>query len=142
MKRLITGLSAAFLIVLASGCGTTKSADVSIEMLTSMQWELKTINGKDAVATDYASGLPVANFSTDHKVSGKSGCNSYSGSYNLNDEGGINMSEFITTKMFCEGQGEANYLKALNSANVAKVEKDKLVLYNGVDEILVFTPKN
>lgn len=140
MKCLLMGLSTAFLIVLTS-CGSTKSTDESVNLLTDINWELKSIDGKDVAASDYTKGLPVATFTTDNKISGNSGCNSYSGSYNLNDEGGINMSEFISTRMACPGNGEAEYLKALNTANVAKVEKDKLVLYDGVKELLVFTPK-
>lgn len=141
MKRLLMGLSAAFILVLTASCGSTKSTDESVNLLTDINWQLKTIEGKDAVASNYNSGLPEATFTVDNKISGNSGCNRYSGSYNLNEEGGINMSEFISTKMFCPGNGEAEYLKALNTVNVAKVEKDKLVLYDGVKEILVFTPK-
>jgi len=141
MKAFIMGLSAALVMVLAPACSSTKSTDVSVNLITATSWELSTINGKQADATNYNSGLPVANFSTDNKITGKSGCNSYSGSYNLNDEGGINMSEFISTKMFCPGQGESDYLKALNTVNVAHIDKDKLVLLNGVEEVLVFVPK-
>lgn len=141
MKNVMMGLSSAFLLLLTVACGSTKSTDESVNLLTDIKWQLKSIDGKDAVASNYNSGLPEATFTTDNKISGNGGCNRYSGSYNLNEEGGINMSEFISTKMFCPGTGEAEYLKALNTVNVAKVEKDKLVLYNGVKEILVFTPK-
>jgi len=141
MKKLLMCLSTAFLIVLTASCGSTKSTDESVNLLTDINWQLTSIDGKDAVASNYNSGLPEATFTTNNKVSGNGGCNRYSGAYNLNEEGGINVSELISTKMACPGNGEAEYIKALTTANVAKVEKDKLVLYDGVKELLVFTPK-
>ena len=139
MKRILS-FSAIALIALFQSCGSTKSGSV-LDSLTDTNWELTTINGKPAVETNYNSGLPVAYFSKDNKITGNGGCNRYNGSYNLNDEGGINISQMASTKMFCPGEGEGDYLKALESADGATVEKDKLVLLKGVDEVLVFKPK-
>jgi len=140
MKRLIIALGAACMIALPFSCSSTKAVSPT-EIITGTTWELSSINGKKAEAVNYNKGLPGAIFTTDNKVSGYAGCNQYSGSYNLNDEGGINVSQVISTKMFCEGNGENDYLKALQEADAAEVDKDKLVLLKGVDEILVFVPK-
>jgi len=139
MKRLLT-LGAIALIAIFESCGTAKSGP-AIDMLTDTNWQLTTINGNAADSTSYNSGLPVAYFSKDNKITGNGGCNRYNGSYNLNDEGGINISQMASTKMFCPGNGESDYLKALESADGANVENDKLVLYKGTDEILVFKSK-
>lgn len=139
MKKLLTVGVIAILATFGS-CSSAKSGSVA-GTLTSTSWELASINGKDADPSNYNSGLPVAQFSPDNKISGNGGCNRYNGSYNLNDEGGINISQMASTKMFCPGEGEGEYLKALESADAASVEKDKLVLYRGVDEVLVFIPK-
>jgi len=141
MKQLLMGFSALFLMALSTSCGSTKTNDINTDLLTATNWELSTINGKQADAANYNSGLPVANFSTDNKISGNGGCNRYSGSYNLNDEGGINISQLISTKMFCPGTGESDYLKALNTVNIATINENKLILLNDVEEVLVFVPK-
>lgn len=139
MKRLLT-LGAIALIAIFESCGTAKSGP-AIDILTSTSWELTTVNGKPADSTNYNSGLPVANFSTDNKITGNGGCNRYNGSYNINDEGGINISQMASTKMFCPGNGENDYLKALESADGASVENDKLILLKGIEEVLIFKPK-
>jgi len=139
MKRIFT-ITAITLIAVFQSCGTVKSGS-EMDSLTETNWELTTINGKAADSTNYNSGLPVAYFSTDNKITGNGGCNRYNGSYNINEEGGINISQMASTKMFCPGEGEGEYLKALESADGASVDKDKLVLFKGVDEILIFRPK-
>ena len=140
MKRLLIALSMACIMALPLGCSSTKAVTPA-EIMTGTTWELSSIKGKKAEAANYNKGLPHAIFTLDNKVSGNAGCNQYSGSYNLNDEGGINISQVISTKIFCEGNGENDYLKALQEADAAEVDKDKLVLLKGVDEVLVFVPK-
>ncbi|MXN92464.1 META domain-containing protein [Flavobacterium sp. Sd200] len=140
MKTILSFVTTLVLITFLQSCNSTKAVS-SLDVLTTKDWELTTINGQPVDASKYNSGVPVANFSKDNKISGNGGCNRYSGSYNLNEEGGINISQVIATKMFCPGDGEGEYMKALETANAAMVDKDKLVLLNGVDEVLVFKPK-
>lgn len=129
-----------FAITLAS-CGSAKEAD-PIAILTSKNWQLQSINGSAVDASQYSRGLPDATFSSDNKIMGSGGCNSYSGSYNLNDEMGVNISQIISTKMACDAMaGETAYFDALNKVNMAKIDADKLILMRDVTEVLVFVPK-
>jgi heat shock protein HslJ len=138
MKKLFTIFTLALMGALATSCGTTKGGSPN-ELLTAGNWKLESINGKAISDADFANGAPVANFSIDNKITGNGGCNRYGGSYNLNDEGGINISQVISTKMFCEGAaGEATYLDALNKVNMAKIDMDKLTLLHDTEEVLVF----
>lgn len=141
MKKLLVALFfGAFTI---TSCKTPKdtTASLPVDMLTATGWQLIEINGKPVNAADFGNGAPTANFSTDFKVGGKGGCNTYGGSYNLNDKGGMNISQLFSTKMWCENaQGETAYFKALEGVNAAKVESDKLTLMKDVDAVLVFTP--
>jgi heat shock protein HslJ len=131
---------AIFAIALAS-CGSAKEAD-PMAILTSKNWQLQSINGTAVESAQFSKGLPNATFSSDNKIMGNGGCNSYSGSYNLNDEMGLNISQVISTKMACDAMAtETAYFDALNKSNMVKIDPDKLVLMNGVDEILVFVPK-
>lgn len=136
MKKLL--LLAAFMALIITSCRSTGTASPTA-LLTSGNCQLESINGKKADAAAFKNGLPTANFSIDNKITGNSGCNQYGGAYNINEEDGINISEMFSTKMFCDGvTGEALYLDALTKVNVAKIDKDKLVLLKDVDEVLVF----
>jgi heat shock protein HslJ len=139
MKKLLMALGCAA-ILSVTACKTSKtSTSLPIDMLTTTNWQVTEINGKPINIADFGNGAPTAMFTTDHKVTGKGGCNGYGGSYNLNEEGGINISEVFSTKMYCENaKGENGYLQALETVNTAKVEKDKLTLMKGVDAVLVF----
>jgi len=123
-----------------TGCRSAKATQ-PMDLLTQTAWELSSINGKKVDAASLPNGVPTAIFDKEHKISGNSSCNGYGGSYNLNDEGGMNVSQIMATKMYCEGSIENEYFKAIEKINTAKVEKDKLTLMEGVDERLVFVPK-
>lgn len=141
MKKLMLALSFGALFVVASCKTTAGVASLSIEKLTDTTWELTEINGKPVSGADFGNGAPTATFSTDNRISGKGGCNTYTGSYNLNEDGGMNISQMVSTKMFCQNaNGETAYFKALESVTAAKIDKDKLTLMKGVDAVLVFKP--
>lgn len=140
MKHLNKLLAILLLCVLAS-CGSTKEAD-PIALLTSKNWELQSLNGNAANASQYGRGLPTVTFSADNKIMGNGGCNGFSGSYNVNDEMGMNVSQIVSTKMACEGgNGESEFFATLEKANMVKVDADKLTLMNGVDELMVLVPR-
>ncbi|RZJ73166.1 MAG: META domain-containing protein [Flavobacterium sp.] len=140
MKKMITTFAAAITLLITASCGSTQGT-LSTAMLTAQTWELESVNGKTVSAADYSRGLPTITFGTDNKVSGNGGCNGFSGSYNLNDEGGVNFSQFMSTKMACEGTGETEFMNALDRARKAKIDKEKLTFLRGTKDILVFTAK-
>lgn len=137
MKKLFTFLFIGIAAIAISSCKSAHASGDS-EYLTEGNWVLETINGKSASEIGFANGLPNAIFTTDLKINGKNGCNSYGGVYNLNVEGGMNISKVFSTKMACPGNGEKDYMDALNSINGAKIDKDKLILLKDVKEVLVF----
>lgn len=141
MKNLKNLLGISLFAILLVSCGSAKEAD-PIAVLTSKNWQLQSINGTAVESSQFSKGLPNATFSADNKIMGNGGCNTYSGSYNLNDEMGLNVSQVISTKMACDAMAtETAYFDALNKANMVKIDPDKLILMDGVKEILVFVPK-
>lgn len=133
-------LSILLLMGVIAGCGGTKNA-MPIDVLTGSEWELSKINGNTAAVADYGRELPYVIFSKDSKISGSGGCNQFSGSYNLNEENGVNISQIISTKMACNGDGERVFFTALDNVNMAKIDKHQLVLLNGPKEVATFVPK-
>lgn len=140
MKKSIITFGIALVAMVVTSCGAAKGG-APIDILTAPTWELSNINGHDVVRSDYAKAIPYVNFSTDNKVGGNGGCNTFGGSYNLNEEGGINLSQIFATKMFCEGQGENEFMAALNKVNNSKIDSQKLVLMEGITEVMTFVPK-
>lgn len=141
MKKIFLSYGAIVLVTLISSCGATK-AQQSGNALTITIWELSTINGTEATTTDFKNGLPYVSFSADNIITGNGGCNGFRGSYNISQEGDINVSQVMSTKMYCEGVKENEFMQALNKANITKIESDKLTLLQGVDEVMTFKPKN
>lgn len=141
MKHLRNLLGIAVLAVTLASCGSAKEVD-PIAMLTSKNWQLQSMNGNAVDASQFPQGIPNVTFSTDNKIMGKGGCNSYNGSYNLNEEMGLNVSNVISTKMACDAMaGETEFFDALNKVNMSKIDPDKLTLMTDVTEVLVFVPK-
>jgi heat shock protein HslJ len=141
MKKTIILFSILLIMTVFTSCDTTSKAVASKESLTSSRWELSSIGGKSATAADYPKGLPDAIFTADNKISGNGGCNRFGGSYTLDAEGKLVISQLMSTKMFCQGVDEDSYIKALTRANRAKIEGKNLVLYYENEKVLVFASK-
>ncbi|OYQ37233.1 hypothetical protein CHU92_08560 [Flavobacterium cyanobacteriorum] len=142
MKTIIRNfIFIAITVLIALACGSTKEVDPRA-ILTGSTWELSAINGNPANPSAFSRGLPYVTFTADNKMMGKGGCNRFSGPYNLNTEGGINMGPLTSTKMACEGVNENEFFAALEKAKIAKIDTGKLTLLNGVTEVLVFVPRN
>ncbi len=140
MKRSIVTFSFALILVILTGCNSARTA-VSKETLTANPWELSSIGGKAVDPGKYPNGLPDAKFTNDSRVSGHGGCNGYSGSYTLDASGKFSAGQLMSTKMFCQGVAEDEYIKTFTKADMAKIDGKNLVLYHGNDAVLVFVPK-
>lgn len=139
MKKALNLFVFSVITLIAASCGSTKEVEPTA-ILTGQTWQLSSINGTAVDASAYRE-VPYVTFTADNKIAGKGGCNGFGGSYNLNDEGGINISQIVSTKMDCDGVNENDFFMTLEKANMTKIDPDKLVLMNGVDEIMVFVPK-
>lgn len=138
MKQFVV-LSALFIML--TGC-KSKVVAVSEQSLAATAWEVSQIGGKPAKQADYNRGLPGITFTGTSKISGHGGCNGYSGEYALGDNGSFTIGKVMATKMYCEGDGEANFMKMLAKANTVKIVKNQLIMLSGETEVLVFVPKS
>ena len=129
-------------VIFAAGIVSCQSAKiVPAEVLTGSEWEVSMLNGKTANESSFGRGVPTATFTKDNKISGFAGCNRYGGSYTVEENGSFDTDQVFATKMYCDGvEGESLYLEALYKSNKAKVEKDKITLFNGDTELVIFVP--
>ncbi len=138
----LRGLLMAALIIMAalsSGCKTNDKA-VSKEMITGKTWEMIKLMGNDLNMSNYPDGAPTITFTADGGISGKTGCNSYQGSYELKGDS-ISLDLGAMTKMFCIEPGEIEFTMAVVVVNQMKYIDGRLLLMNGPKEVMEFRSK-
>lgn len=91
-------------------------------------WLLTELNGKDISTVESLKSISVLYSKDDKKVSGFAGCNSFTGSFEMN--GSEISATLASTRMFCEGKMEieTEFLKVLNAPHHHKVEGGHLYL--------------
>jgi heat shock protein HslJ len=89
-------------------------------------------NGKQAVVSVVAGSELTADFGTDGRLTGSTGCNNYNGEYKV-DGNKITIGPLASTMMFCNDPAgvmdqETQFLAALQSAATYKLEGNRLEL--------------
>lgn len=98
--------------------------------ITGTTWQLQSLNG-DSDLSSFTNGKPEITFTADNTVNGNGGCNTYSGSYKLDDTGNISISRIMSTKMYCNGVPESEYYKVLESADTINIGEELVIKSNG-----------
>ena len=133
----------AFLIVciviifatLVIGC-STKEAGVDVRLHDI--WALESINGEEFIRKNQTNNHPLIEiYLKEERLHGNAGCNNINGKVDV-DGNNISFSNIITTEMACPGDLEQRFLAALESIDNYKIEKLRLLLYEGEKERLVF----
>ncbi|BCX04233.1 MAG: META domain-containing protein [Candidatus Roseilinea sp.] len=102
--------------------------------LVGMSWRaLSYNNGKQAVVSLIAGTELTVAFDAEGRISGNAGCNAFTGSYRLEDDGKITIGPLAATRKLCnapEGvmEQEAQFLAALETAATYRIEGDRLQL--------------
>ena len=128
-----------FVLLFANSCGTTSKTSIT-SMLASHTWELSTLNGKSQDMSGFQTGTPFLRFEDGGKLSGSTGCNNFSGNFNLENES-LTLNPGAMTRMACPGNGEMLVLEALSMVKNIKIDADKLTLLDGSHELMTLVPK-
>ena len=122
----------------AKGAVLTYKAETPVS-LTSGTWVMTGYNnGKQAVVSALPDVEVTAIFGADGQLSGSAGCNTYNAPYTV-DGNKIKIGMAITTMMACEQpimDQESQYLAAIQTAAVYKIEGSKLELRNATGSLL------
>lgn len=83
-----------------------------------------------AMPSDTAAGrIPVLNFIMDNKrVTGNTGCNNFSGTFEIDNNSLTFNHDFISTKMACPGYDEAAFERSMLRTTSFEINGDTLVL--------------
>ncbi len=129
-------LSILISLILAGCSSTEKSIPQSI--LLNDIWVLGSLNGQTISSNEFPNQFPQLEFNDSAKsLTGFTGCNNLRGTYKIN-ENEITFSPFATTKMYCQGVNENEFLHAMEGINNYKIENLKLYLYKDENIKLIF----
>ena len=111
--------------------------------LTGTKWLLVSLNGT-AVPVPTGQSKPVTlEFGPDGQASGSGGCNSYGGTYQVQNSA-LTFGPLISTMMACADdtamQQEAQYFKVLQASSQFTQTADQLVITDGSQQTLTFSP--
>jgi heat shock protein HslJ len=131
----LRALASAVLALALVGCGSDDGGSVSEVStdpaeLTGVVWVLDEAT-RGALAEDAPAAVDITLEFTDGQVSGTAGCNSYSGSYEADDQGALSFGPLATTQMACgdvEMVLEANYLQTLEQVSAFAIEEGILIM--------------
>jgi heat shock protein HslJ len=104
-------------------------------------WELVSVIGSNTpFATLYPSTKPTLTLDSRPKqISGTTSCNTYTGSYVINDRSISFANGWASTKMACEGEGEGVFIERLKKADKFFIkEQNTLMLLLGDVALLEF----
>ena len=125
---LLVVLSCAVLMVQAQ---TGRNLATDQRVLTGTEWRLVSL-GPAGAETDIVAGTTVTlNFGEDGRASGSTGCNSYSGAYQVRGDN-LSFGRLVSTRRACldqnANQQEQRFLSALESANRFRLSTDRLTI--------------
>jgi putative lipoprotein len=98
------------------------------------------ISGKALDANATKMGIPFVVFSFDNGFKGNTGCNTFVGSYIL-ENGKLTLDPGAITKMFCMDAPETEFLSALRQTTGYKFTDGELTLLNGTTGLMKFIAK-
>lgn len=137
MKNIISSILLISILTFISSCSTAKSSATGGAAILDKNWKLVELNG---IAIEPLEQYRKAPFmilnSSESRVNGSGGCNSFFGSYELQDNNGITFSAIGATKMACQDgvmQVESRFFQAFEMTKKFMVRDDTLTLMNSDD---------
>lgn len=122
---------------IAEGTSTVAQDTTAPAPYEGIVWKLHTIKGQKP-----SMNAPITVVLKRGIISGSGGCNQYTGTYKLDENGVLSISELSSTKRMCNGLmgQESKFLEVLRSAVSIKMDNVELVI-SSPDGALVFHDK-
>jgi heat shock protein HslJ len=106
--------------------------------ITGKFWKLVELGGIEILSHDSLGRIPHLNLRTEeNRVAGNTGCNAFTGSYELGEENQIRFSPLATTRMYCkEIEYEDEFMNLFDRAKSFKTIDDSLHLLDAENNLL------
>ncbi|GAB3656898.1 META domain-containing protein [Echinicola sediminis] len=137
MKQLKLSTLLFVLFLGMSSCSSVSNLN-PLKMLTGNNWVLSTLMGGGLDM--FGEGLPFLSFTDAGRLAGSTGCNSFSGNFQLSGTD-LNLDPGAMTRKACPGNGESIFIDALKKVSKFKVSSDKLTLLDGASELMTLIPQ-
>jgi putative lipoprotein len=115
---------------------------VGTDALAGSKWQLTSINGATLVNASAQPKPVTLEFGSKGEVNGNGGCNSYGGTYTVQNDS-LTFSPIISTKMACVDEGmmqqENQYFQILQSSSKFSLAPETLTVTGNGPDTLVFT---
>ncbi len=104
---------------------------------SSVKWKLSKMNGVEAGSI--FDKIPTLSFDTvESRVQGTSGCNRFSGPYQLTGGESFTVSKVVTTRMACSNKNdEPGFLSALQNTAFSKIEGNSLLFLDKDENVIL-----
>lgn len=138
-KLLLIGL-----ILAGVSCSTSKKTKMSANENTmpTGKWTLVEMSGKTELAKLFQVEMPYFELNTeDSSLSGFAGCNRFFGKFKMSNGLIVENGPLGMTKMYCQDNGEDEFIKHFNSANSYELKKGVLTLLVDKEAVLRFSQK-
>jgi heat shock protein HslJ len=153
----------ASVMALVAACGSTKETTAAIEpttekpqqdtpavvppkavltetapsQLSGKKWQLKWMSTADISKVDYQGTAPFVTFDTEKMtINGNSGCNNFGGNTELGTNI-IKVGMLFSTKKYCEGIPEPEFLRCLENCKKYEVVNSALNLYDASEQLMM-----
>ncbi|HYI77807.1 MAG TPA: META domain-containing protein [Chryseolinea sp.] len=121
----------------ASCSGSRQLATPNENFQLGGEWQLEKINGQSSEQIS-ARKKPFIRFDeVENRISGSTGCNSFSGPLKFTDNS-IDLNQpFMMTKMFCEGVDEARFMHTLERGTKFQFMNENILQIKNGDTVLM-----
>jgi heat shock protein HslJ len=126
-------ISACWLFACNSPSKTSTAIQSAPTTIGDIRWKLVELNGQAMQVQPPNGKEPYILFEeATNKVTGNGGCNGFGGTYLLQQDNSIRLSQLISTKMACNSLAiETRFMKALETTDRYEVVNDTLTFYKG-----------
>lgn len=139
--RAVVNNMVAGMMLFTMGCKTAKPADSfggGSEKLFAHRWTLTESDGQPVTPAGTEKDAHLL-FFTPNRVSGSTGCNRLTGTFELSGGNKIRFSPLATTRMMCpDAEAEARFAKAMGTVDSYSVTDSALLLSNGKTAVVRF----
>lgn len=126
---------------LVAGCAATSGSREPVPDLSGTRWTVIAVDGSAPVRGEEPLSV---DFSVDGRISGNSGCNSFSGPF-IRDDATLRIGEVLSTRRACVDSArqrqEDRVLKILQGQNTLRRERDDRISLRGESGALLLAPR-